>query len=197
MKNLFPLLLFLYFSGNAQQIKLFYGDLHGLKGQYSYDIKFEYDSLIIGRDKPEDVYLNEIKQRWEEKKPGKGAAFVKLWFDDRKRLYEPSFVQMFERYSNVKLNDKDAKYTLILKTKNMEGGWAIMPISMHGGEIAGELWIVESADNNKVKAKINFYKVRGEDFYGGDFDMTNRIKSAYMIGGKFLGFFVKKKSKLK
>ena len=174
-------------------MKIIQGSLQGLKGQASYDIKFSYDSMFVGRGIPENEYLDAVSARWELKEPGKGPAFVKMWFDDRQRLYEPEFVKNFENHSKIKLNDKNATYTLLLKTNSTEGGWDLW---MEGSAaiIAGELWIVESADHSKVKARIRLRDSQGKDSNGGDFEMTTRIKSAYASAGKWLGIFILKHS---
>jgi len=178
----------------AQKRKLISGNLNGLKEQKSYDIKFTYDSMHVGDYIAENQYLAQKSRDWELQEPGKGPAFVTQWFDDRKRRYEPSFIKGFEMYSKVKLSDKNAKYTLIVKTKRMEGGWSA-GIMGHPGEIDGELWIVESADQRNEIAKIVFFGVAGKVSYGGDFDMTWRIQSAYEFAGKLLGDFLKRKAK--
>ena len=95
------------------------------------------------------------KKKWNEKEPGKGSAFVNQWFDDREILYEPAFRKNFEKYSELKLNDKSAPYTLILKTSRTEGGWDV-GVMGHPGEIDGELWIVDSANQTKIIAKNTF-----------------------------------------
>ena len=64
--------------------------------------------MVCGSGHPRKEYLADVSARWELKEPGKGPAFVKMWFDDRKRLYEPEFVKNFESHSKIKLNDKDA-----------------------------------------------------------------------------------------
>lgn len=194
MKKILPVLLFLYLPVSAQKMRIISGDLIGLKGIKSYNIKFSYDSLTIGTGIPEQTYLADIKERWEQREPGQGVYFVEVWFSDRKERYEPNFVKNFERFSATKLRDSTAKYTLLVKTKHTEGGWSVGILSNPGG-IDGELWIVESADNSKVKARIGFYKFYGSDFSGTDFEMTNRINSAYALAGKGLGYFVKGKSK--
>ena len=196
MKNIFPVLFILSFTATAQKMELLNGSLNSLKGQMSYDIKFSYDNMIIGRGKSEKDYLDEKKMLWEQKEPGtsKGSDFVKLWFEDRKNSYEPAFVKNFEQYARTKLNDKNATYTILLKTKRTEGGWNL-GVASHSGEIDGELWIVESANHDKVIAKIAFFNIEGDNYLGGDFEMTWRINSAYKRAGTVLGYFVKKKSK--
>ena len=87
-----------------------------------------------------------------------------------------------------------AKYTLIVKTTRMEGGWNA-GVASHVGEIDGELWIVESSNRNNVHAKILFTESLGKSAVGGDFEMTQRIRSAYIPAGRWLGDFIRRKSK--
>ncbi len=192
-------MLLLFFTSQsllAQSVKLLDGSLESLKGQKSYNIIFRYDSMLVGMadPNPEKVFLLEVKKRWEDREPGRGSDFIQEWFEDRKLLYEPSFIQNFKQYAKVELPDPQAAYTLIVKTKHTEGGW-FGGVLAHPGQIDGELWIVESADQSKVVARIAFYKFTGKIQYPGDFEMTTRIQSAYAIAGKGLGDFVKRKSK--
>jgi hypothetical protein len=185
INKLLPLLLVLYLPLSAQKMKIVDGNLNGLKGITSYNVKFTYNNLVAGAGIPERKYLIDMKTRWEEKEPGQGANFVRLWFNDRKQLYEPAFVKNFEHFSGIALYDSGANYTLLIKTDHIEGGWSADFLNCPAG-IDGELWIVESADNNNVKAKIGFYNFSGTKFYGGDFEMTQRIESAYALAGKGL-----------
>jgi len=180
----------------AQRVKLLAGSLKSLKGQKSFNIVFRYDSMLVGMadPRPEKVFLSEVKSRWDEREPGKGSDFIQEWFEDRKLLYEPAFIQHFKQYAKVELPDPQAPYTLIVKTKHTEGGW-FGGVLAHPGEIDGEIWVVASADPSKVVARIGFYKFTGKIQYPGDFEMTTRIQSAYAIAGKGLGDFVKRKSK--
>jgi hypothetical protein len=187
-------ILFIILSLPAQNIKLRMGSLQGLKGQQSYNILFTYDSMIVGTNTLESSYLAEKKSQWDAKESGKGSEFVEMWFNDRKKRYEPAFIQNFEHYSNTKLGDSTAKYTLIVKTTRTEGGWYI-GVASHFGEIDGELWVVESANKDHVIAKILFSKSKGKTQFGNDFEMTIRIKSAYVQAGRWLGDYFRRKSK--
>ena len=188
------LVIFAILSTSATAQKIISCSLKGLKEQKSYDIKFTYDSMVVGVNMPEKQYLAQKKSDWEIKEPGKGSDFVEQWFYDRKDRYEPTFIRNFEKYSDIKLADKNAKYTLVLKTTRTEGGWNI-GIASHPGEIEGELWIVDSADQSNIIAKIGFSRFSGKNSNGGDFEMTARINSAYAIAGRWLGTFVVKKAR--
>lgn len=71
----------------------------------------------------------------------------------------------------------------------------MIPVLIHPGEIDGELLIIEPANHNKVIAKVGFYNFKGNNVFGGDFEMTARIQSAYALAGKDLGDFLKRKSR--
>lgn len=177
----------------AQKRKLVDGSLKGLKSQKSYNIRFTYDSLIVGQ-LPEQEYLRDKKRDWEMKQPGSGTAFVNQWFADRKALYEPAFIKTFEKYYHVKLKDKNAPYILIVKTKRIEGGW-YAGVLAHPAELDGELWIADSADESHVIAKIEFSGIIGKVSYGGDFEINKRIQSVYQVAGYLMGDFMKHKVK--
>lgn len=165
-------------AASAQKREVIYGSLNGLKAQKSYDITFTYDSMFVGMEVPEKRYLEVKRKAWDEKEPGKGDAFVAQWYDARRKLYEPTFIKSFEKFALLKLNDTTARYTMILKTYHTEAGWNL-GVADHAGEIGGELWIVESADTNKIVAVISLFECLGTDSSGGDFEMTRRIQSAY------------------
>lgn len=187
-------LAFVAVSVSAQKRELVQGSLNGLKAQKSYNIEFTYDDIIVGKHVPEKQYLEDKRQKWNELERGKGDDFVENWFNARERLYEPAFIVSFEKFAHVKLEDERAPYTLILKTRHIEGGWNL-GIATHGGEMSGELWIVETADPKKVVAIITLFECRGKDAYGGDFEMPGRIRSAYESAGKWLGEFIRRKAK--
>lgn len=191
----FALVALIGTSAVSQKMKLLSGSLKPLKGQKSYNIIFNYDSMTVGGDgMMEKDYLRQKKNDWEAKEPGRGSDFVEQWFRDRARLYEPAFIKNFEHYSYLKLEDAGAPYTLIVNTRNTEGGWSI-GVAGHPGEISGEMWVVESANKHQVIAKIMFFEFNGKNSSGGDFDMTQRIKGAYEVTGRWLGDFVRRKTR--
>jgi len=194
MKPLLLVLIMLPFYTMAQRISLINGDLKALKGQTSYNIKFNYDSLYVGRNIPEKDFLKALKARWDEKDSSKSEELIQMWFGDRQKYYEPVFIKEFEKSSGLKLKNQNTPYTILLKTRFTEGGWNV-GVAGQTGEIGGELWIVESADNGKIICKIKFYDSKGDEPFGGDFDMTRRILTAYKNAGKWMGYFVRRKSK--
>ncbi len=196
MKKLLFLLILsshVLWAQQAHYPKLLSGSMKDVKKQKSHNIIFVYDSMSVGRNTPEDKFLTDLEDRWKVKDPGQGAALVKKWFDDRKRLYEPAFIKSFKRYAIVEMPDVQAKYTLILKTKRVEAGWSGGVVG-HAGLIDGELWVVETADPRNVIAIIGFEELMGKYEDGGDLEMGLRIESAYDFAGRVLGDFVRRKS---
>jgi hypothetical protein len=191
---IFSLMVLDFGTVSAQKVKLIFGHLSELKGIKSYDIKFQYDSIMVGYGTSEKEYLSKKKTDWEAKEEGKGARFVAMWFDDRKKLYEPAFIKSIEEVGEFKTGDKNAHYTILLKSQSLEGGWDVGVID-RAGDINGELWIVESADESRVIAKILFDQMVGTYKSAGDFDITHRIASAYSKAGKSLGFYLRKATK--
>jgi len=167
-----------------------------LKDQTSYNLVFNYDNMMIGKGEREADYLEKKKNDHDAKEPGsgKGAAFEKMWFDARKKMYEPSFVRSFEKFAEVKTGDPGARYTLILKTTRTEGGWN-GGVMAKPAEIDLQLWVVETGDNSKVLVKVGFSNAKGMESRGGDFEMTERIQNAYLYASKAVGDFFRRKTK--
>ncbi|MGC3944775.1 MAG: hypothetical protein QM762_09660 [Chryseolinea sp.] len=191
---IFSLLTITFITTSAQKIKVVEGNLSILKGIKSYDIRFQYDSIIIGTKTSEDDYLAKKKADWNKREAGKGDQFVAMWYDDRKKRYEPEFIKNFEEIGELKLGDKDSKYTILMKSQSLEAGYDVFAWDS-APNINGELWIVESANESKVIVKLSFDQMAGKYNSYYDFDITRKIASAYTKAGKSLGFYVKRGTK--
>lgn len=178
----------------GQKRKIVSGSLEGIGVQDAYDLIFDYEGMRVGAEIEEAEYLKTKEADWEAKEEGQGAAFVRRWLEDRKTLYRPAFIVGFQKFYKAKLGDDKAKYTLIIKTMRTEPGW-YAGVMGHPAELDGECWVVESENRNNVIARIAFAGFVGKVSYGGDFDMTTRIQSAYEILGNGLGDFIKRKSR--
>src|ERR1700712_5602855 len=83
----------------AQKVKLEDGDLSALKGEQSIAVEFTYDPLAVGKVDKESDYGRSRKDEINKKKPGKGDDWAKTWVDGPQTLYEPKFLDLFEKYS--------------------------------------------------------------------------------------------------
>ncbi len=179
-------------QAHAQHIKLTEGSLDALKDEKSIHTEFTYDNMRVGRYDKEEDYVNDKKNDYNKKEAGKGDTWAKNWVGDRKYRFEPKFNELFEKYSE-KSTAGNAKYTLIFNTSFTEPGFNI-GITRKSAYINGEILIVETADKNKVIAKLTIEKAPGNAFWGNDYDTGERLAEAYAAAGKALGKFIKSKS---
>ncbi len=175
---------------NAQKVKLLEGDLSAVKNEKSINTEFSYDNLKVGKYKDEKEYIEKKKEEYNKKEAGKGDAWAQAWIDDREARFEPQFNELFEKTSQMTITPK-AKYTLIYKTTFTEPGFNV-GVMRKNATIDGEAWIVETADKNKVIAKISVLKAPGRMFGGFDFDTGERISEAYAMAGRALAKMIVK-----
>jgi len=137
-------------SSIAQKIKLIEGDLAPLKGETSIVVKFTYDHMRVGKfDKEEDYVAKKTADY--KKRAWQGDNWAKSWASDRERMFEPKFIELFEKETEMTVK-KEAKYTLIFKTIFTEPGYNVPMITHENARIDAEVWIVETA-GEKVIAK--------------------------------------------
>lgn len=170
-------------------VMLVEGDLKILDTIAFMNIEFVYDSMIIGKDTPEETFVAQRIINWNEKKSGKGEEWKRYWYSNRKLYYESAFRNSFYKISHIKSHDENNKYILILKTKRTDIGWNTGML-YRAASIDAEVWIVESDDRSKALAKIRLFDVRGKNGNGGDFEMGLRIVEAYSKAGEVLGTFL-------
>jgi hypothetical protein len=178
----------------SQKIKIIEGDLKALKGQTSVKTEFTYENMIVGKNLTEKDYIKEKKAKFNEKESGRGEKWEKAWNDDRKERFEPQFRELFAKHSGISTVGDNAKFTLIFKTTRTEPGWNV-GVARASAYIDAEAWIVESANPDKVIAKISILKSPGRDAMGYDFETGARLQEAYAKAGKSLGRFIKDKTK--
>ena len=188
-------LVFFTLNTQAQKIKTTEGSTDGLKNETSINIEFTYDNITIGKkaEKEED-YIKRKKEDYNGKEPGRGDSWEKAWKNDRAAKFEPSFNELFTKTSGMTIS-KDAKYTLIFKTKTVEPGYNIAGGMMIGGrknaEIDADVWIVETTDRTKKIAVITVENAPGRTFSGYDYATGDRISEAYEVSGKKLAKYIK------
>jgi len=105
------------------------GDLSFLKGQTKLNIEYVYDNMMVGK-KPEAQYITEKVEKYNKDEAGKGDKWLESWKNDRTKRFEPKFEELLNKNLegvnvNVSSSNKDAKYTLILKTVYTDPGYNI------------------------------------------------------------------------
>ena len=192
LKNIYGLLLLLFFSisATAQKIKTIEGDPSVLKNESTINFEFTYDNVSVGKFANEKDYIKKKTDEYNAKEAGKGDIWAKNWINDREARYEPKFTDLYLLTSHKTLS-KDAKYTLIFKTKSMEPGYNIGGGMIGFGgrknaEIDADVWIVETADRSKKIAALTVENAPGGTYGGYDYETGTRIAESYAISGKKL-----------
>ena len=182
-------LLFFTLTANAQRFKVTEGDLSALKGETSYNIEFTYNDMSVGKFEHESEYIEKKKAEYNSKEPGRGDSWAKSWISDRKMVFEPKFIDLFEKTSDMTVK-ATAKYTIIFHTTTTEPGYNIY-ISKKNAEIDAEATIVETANRSKIIAVISVKNAPGRTFSGNDYATGDRISECYAVAGKKLSKFIK------
>lgn len=114
----------------AQQFDVVSGAIENISGIERYNIVFEYASdLQIPRSDSEQDFLRKQFEKREQKEPGSGELFKKLWFENRVNLYEPTFIQQFNsfrvdnRQVTVAKNITSTEYNMKIKTISITAGY--------------------------------------------------------------------------
>jgi hypothetical protein len=179
-------------SSYGQKVKLVEGDLKALAGQSSINVEFTYDNMTIGNDElKEEDYIARKKKDYNAKEAGRGEKWEKAWVADRHERFEPQFIELFEKYSDMQVAKGNARYTLIFHTTRTEPGWNV-GVMRAAARIDAEVTIVENTNRSKVVAKMTVTNAPGRDAMGYDFDTGYRIQEAYAKSGKEVGKLIVK-----
>lgn len=163
-------------------------DLSYLKGEKEILLKFTYDNMMVGKQ-TESEYIKQKAEDYNKKEAGKGDAWAKSWVDDRAKVYEPKFEELFNKESEGLAGDRtktSAKYTLIIHATSMDPGWNI-GISKKPAVSDFEVMIVETANPSVIKSKGVLDNVPGSAFSGADYDVSGRMKECFAKCGKTIG----------
>lgn len=191
-------LLALASSLSAQSVKLESGDLGFLKGETTLNVEFAYDGLTVGKMTEAD-YINKHVTEANAKAAGSGELWLEKWKSDRTQRYEPKFAELMnkqftDRKAALKLDrDPAAKYTLVLKTTNLDPGFNV-GIMRAPAAVSTTAEFYDRKDRSKTLAVVTILKAPGRDGMGYDFDAGYRLQEGYAKTGKELGGLICKKA---
>lgn len=179
-------LLFFTTIAMGQRVREVSGDPGIVNNVKKLNIVYDYSNMEVGK-KSEKEYVNEKKDAYNSKEPGRGDKWAQPWVDDRQNRFEPRFEEVFNSVGD-KIVGKfpSEKYTIILKTTFTEPGFNI-GVMRKNAYIDVEAWIVETADQSKVIAKLSVENCPGRTAFGTDFDNGLRLQESYAMAGKALG----------
>ncbi|RAJ87580.1 hypothetical protein CLV59_101338 [Chitinophaga dinghuensis] len=183
-------------TSQAQKIELAKGNLASiLKGQTSINVQYTYDHMSVGKYDREQDYVSDRTATYNKKEAGRGDAWAKAWVGDRAQKFEPKFEELFNENSDFQITkDNSSKYTLIFHTTSTEPGYNV-GVMRKNARIDAEVLLVETANPDKVLARITVEDAPGRTFGGYDFDTGGRISECYAVSGKKLAKFINKKAK--
>lgn len=183
----------LTFNASAQKITEGDETLSFLKGEKKFNIEYVYDGMMVGK-KTEADYKAEKIAAYNEKQPGKGDRWAEKWVNSRSAVYEPMFEELINKIlfkektdATAAKNQKDAKYTIVVKTVMLEPGFNSFAMKVNPYCDFEVSW-VETA-TGKVMAKAFLNNVMGVVMNDNDwdFDPSNRIKECFAKAGKMIG----------
>lgn len=175
----------------AQDIRLETGQLPDFSNQNEINIEFSYEKMGVGRYTSEEEYIKDNIAEFNTKEPGRGDKWAEGWVNDRKKRYEPKFIEIFQEYSKLTFN-KDAHYTIIFHTTFTEPGFHTGPIKRNAF-INAEAFIVNTQNKDEILAKFLLSKAPGKASIGYGYDTAQRIAGCYGTAAKALGNFLRKR----
>ncbi|HSZ72580.1 MAG TPA: hypothetical protein VK750_07875 [Cytophagaceae bacterium] len=181
----------------AQKVVSISGDIKALKGESKLKVEYDFSKLMVGNYSDEQAYITK-KREDITKKDGAAKAdeWEKGWKASRETRYQPKFQELFNDQAKdiplmISPDNKDAKYTLILKTTFIEPGFNV-GVMKKPSFINVEYIFVETANPSNVVAKFSANNIPGSQVMGYDFDAGSRIAESYAKAGKMMGGYIKK-----
>ena len=177
----------------AQRVKMKEGNLDALKGVKKLNVKYDYSGMTCTtKDIPESDFVSNKKEEYNKKEAGKGDKWADSWVADREKRFAPHFKEQFEKQASIQIADgNNEKYTMIFHTTHVETGFNI-GITRRDAYIDAEVIVVESANPDKVLAKMTIDNIPGRTGGGYDFDTGERLAEAYEKAGKTVGKYFDK-----
>jgi len=164
----------------AQKFEVVSGSMENIPGVERYNIVFEYASnLQITKNDSEQAFLQKQYEKRELKEIGSGEKFKTLWFENRVKLYEPTFIQQFnsfrldDRQVTVAKNITSTEHTMEIKTISIDSGYNDF-FYVEEGAIGVLISVYERDSPKNVLCAVKT-KVRGI----ANADEFERVRTAY------------------
>lgn len=192
MKTMIAVMILVTSTVFSQRFDIQAGDLKNLKGISEYNVTFDYNDIKVHGFDTEEAFLREKMKKREEK--GRDEEFKAEWFESRSRLYEPAFINYFNKSfkkGEIKAGVfPEAKYTMHVKTlwvyPGYNAGTAIEP-----AKITALITVKETLNPDNVLVAILFEKSIGLEHELGN-TLGDRISWAYEKLAKNLSMQLKR-----
>ncbi len=177
------LLLFMLPAAHAQKFKVLEGDIKALNSIPGLKTEYVYTPMSVGKFEDEADYLSKKVKEYNEKEAGKGDRWKKSWIADRKKRFEPSFEELFNKHAKSAQISPGGIYKMIMHTTFTEPGYNVV-VHRKNASIDATFTILDPSGN--VVAKIQMSGAPGRSFGGNDYDTGERIEESYAMAGKAL-----------
>ena len=173
------------------------GNLQFLKEEKSILIKYDHSNTKVGAFDREEDYVNERATVFNQKEPGRGDKWKKIWEGSKKKRYQPRFEaslnkQLARKGINVSQNSKNSQYTLIVKTTSVEAGFDAI-VYINSAFVSYEFFFVETGNESNIVAELYLNNVKSpQPDDSEDYTAESRIAESYAKSGKMLGDFIYK-----
>lgn len=164
-------------------------ELMFLHNQKVLNIVFDYEGMVVG-DKTEAEYVKGKTAEKNAQKAGKGDLWYKNWEDDKHSRFAPLFIKQINKYLSTRqlkfVQDTIVKYTLIVKTLNINPGERVTNLPAHADF---EFSFIESANPGVVLCKLKVKEVKGLASMAS-YDKGERYEESYSLAGKILAKYL-------
>jgi hypothetical protein len=202
MKTFFPKLVIMTIITiycnivNAQwSVEYIKGDFQFLKNEKSINILFDWDSIAVAEFKTEAEYINMKVTEHNTAHPGKGDAWLKEWNENKTKYYEPAFVggvnRKLAKFVQFNPNQKDTKYTMIVKTTYIMPGHRGDPLYNFGGlnaQVILNVTVIET--ENRQSKPVTLTMNRPCEVVNYNYTSQKTLEALYILLGRELSKFI-------
>lgn len=183
---------------NAQKMKVVSGNFDFLKDQTELNLQMDYSDMTFYKENmSEAAYI--LKREKDILEDGKDQQEVEDWKKDWEHFKETTFSDKFLASMNkntfivTSLNNKQAKYTLTVKTVWIYPGW-FAGVMAQPSKVSTFLRFTETANPTIILLEIESKEAPGDNFIGVP-NNNDRIAEGYAKTGKTLAKKISKKIK--
>ena len=172
----------------SQKITTDKGSLDNIQGISNYSIVFEYasDLKIPNYESEEDFIDFQVRKR-EQKDPGSGKLFKKLWFENRASIYEPIFIEQFNNFKlknreiHTSKNNKSADYTMKITINFIYPGYDVS-VFEEEAKLGVKISIYKNQNPETILFSTKFFRIHGK---GKSTTEYERVMTAFSELGRW------------
>jgi len=182
-------LLCMFNTQTVKAQKVTSGDLTFLKGQKSINVVFNYSGLKIEKETDAEFVAREVAER-NAKEPGTGDKFKTDWEKDKTERVVAAFKKVLGEEIGIRVDDPDAKYTLIVYNIDLTNkGWGNKISGGNPASMNVDFRFVETTYQAGTLCIIQSEKVRYMAFTG---TLSQKIQGCLEYAAKQISRPIKK-----